>query len=306
MRTVLAAAVTAIALLTGGIAAQSPVFRSYTDSVALDVLVADGNRAVRGLAATDFEILDKGVPQTLRDLTLETAPLDVTLVIDASGSIDAPLLASLVRAVNAVGKHLRPGDRVSVITFNERIREQIHAIDAASLQAISLPPPSGQTSLNDAIAVALTVPATADRRQMAIVFTDGFDTMSFLGDEAVLDVARRSRTALFVVAVGARNSLPTAFFERLAEATGGLVQIAPFVKAYTMEIDRSGRQTLRQKSEDILESRFTRALQDFRTSYVLRYTPEGVARSGWHDVHVRVTKGNGKYVVRARRGYWGS
>jgi hypothetical protein len=54
---------------------------------------------------------------------------------------------------------------------------------------------------------------------------------------------------------------------------------------------------------DDLSDAFLRAIDQFRTSYVLRYTPAGVPRAGWHDVTVTVP--SGKYTVRARRGYSG-
>jgi hypothetical protein len=40
------------------------------------------------------------------------------------------------------------------------------------------------------------------------------------------------------------------------------------------------------------------------TSYTVRYILEGVPLKGWHDLAVKVTK-PGKYVVRARKGYFG-
>jgi hypothetical protein len=46
---------------------------------------------------------------------------------------------------------------------------------------------------------------------------------------------------------------------------------------------------------------FKQAVSDFRTSYVLRYLPTGVAGEGWHELTVRVKKGT--YDVRARKGY---
>jgi hypothetical protein len=46
-------------------------------------------------------------------------------------------------------------------------------------------------------------------------------------------------------------------------------------------------------------------LSEFAESYVLRYTPRGVERSGWHDLGVTVTKPRGnKLTVNARRGYF--
>ena len=52
---------------------------------------------------------------------------------------------------------------------------------------------------------------------------------------------------------------------------------------------------------DNLTSTFRRVLEQFRTSYVLYFTPRGVERVGSHALEVRV-KG-AKVEVRARSGY---
>jgi hypothetical protein len=49
---------------------------------------------------------------------------------------------------------------------------------------------------------------------------------------------------------------------------------------------------------------FDRVFEDFRTSYVLRYTPAGVTPRGWHELEVKTIR-PGKLAVRARRGYFG-
>ena len=50
---------------------------------------------------------------------------------------------------------------------------------------------------------------------------------------------------------------------------------------------------------------FQAILDDFRTSYVLRYTPRGGTPKGWHELTVKVTR-RGSYTIRARKGYEGS
>jgi tetratricopeptide (TPR) repeat protein len=45
-----------------------------------------------------------------------------------------------------------------------------------------------------------------------------------------------------------------------------------------------------------------RVFNQFRQGYVLRYTPQGVTREGWHDIAVSVPAHPG-YAVQARRGY---
>jgi len=55
------------------------------------------------------------------------------------------------------------------------------------------------------------------------------------------------------------------------------------------------------KAGENLTSKFRRMVQDFRSSYVLFFTPRGVERAGPHTLEVRVKRPG--VEVRARRGY---
>jgi hypothetical protein len=48
---------------------------------------------------------------------------------------------------------------------------------------------------------------------------------------------------------------------------------------------------------------FLAALEEFRHRYLVSYTPQGVAKGGWHKVEVRVKRRGA--TVRARPGYLG-
>jgi hypothetical protein len=48
---------------------------------------------------------------------------------------------------------------------------------------------------------------------------------------------------------------------------------------------------------------FRTIFSDFRQSYVLRYSPEGVPARGWHPIVVRVPAA-GNATIRARQGYY--
>ena len=52
---------------------------------------------------------------------------------------------------------------------------------------------------------------------------------------------------------------------------------------------------------DRLREAFSRVVNEFRSRYLLTYTPEGVDAGGWHELDVRV-RGRGRRV-QARRGY---
>jgi hypothetical protein len=53
-----------------------------------------------------------------------------------------------------------------------------------------------------------------------------------------------------------------------------------------------------------LGSTFRKILDDFRSSYVLFYSPKGVERTGFHTITVNVSRPAGA-IVTARRGYFG-
>jgi hypothetical protein len=263
--------------------AQVGVFRASIEAVVVDVAVHDGTTPVSGLTAADFELLDSGVPQAIVDITHEALPIDATLVIDLSQSVRASSLQALANAVAQIRASLRSSDGSTVIAFDERIREPVPGSSTSNWG----PRHMGLTSLWDAIAMALPALPQSGRRSMLIVFSDGYDTSSFLAPSTVLEMARRASAAVFTVALRpasteASNEQDDEFFTELADLTGG--------------------RFTRVTSETDVERAFLDALEQFRASYVLRYMPKGVSARGWHGITVKVTR-PGRYTVRARRGY---
>ena len=57
---------------------------------------------------------------------------------------------------------------------------------------------------------------------------------------------------------------------------------------------------MRQRSDRLRET-FVRIVTEFRSRYLLTYTPQGVDAGGWHPIEVRLKSKKGK--VTARRGY---
>jgi VWFA-related protein len=281
---------------------QTPIYRSGVSAVTIDVAVTEGKRVVADLTRDDFELLDNGVPQKILDVSRDTLPLEVSLAMDTSESVFGSLQESLVRAANRVREKLRADDRAELLTFNHRVIERVPLSPAKAIRKIALAAPSGTTSLLDAITVALIAPVDDGRRRMAILFTDGMDTASFLDNDTVLDVAKRSKTALFMVAAGRPSALPVTLFNAVADATGGTVQIVPRLPFVIVQHGNSAP-LFRNSNDDPIEGPFLQALDDFRTRYVLRYMPEGAGGAGWHAVKVRVTKTGKKYDIRSRAGY---
>lgn len=268
------------------------VFRAGTDAVRVDVSVRDGSRPVSNLSAEDFEVLDNGVAQRVSAVTYGRLPIDVTVVLDVSQSVDLITLPALQRATVQLMRDLERDDRLKLVGFNTRVTRSVDfTTNAADVErAVGAAVASGGSSIRDAAAVALVSAADPDRRQLVVLFTDGADSSSTTSEDRLIEVARRTNASLTVVVPDrltrfGRTPGVTRYLEyldRLTAETGGAVLVAS-----------------RNSTPP-----FGRALEEFRSSYVLYFTPTGVARDGFHSLDVRVRRG-GNLTVRARRGYFG-
>ena len=145
---------------------QAP-FRAVAHSVAVDVSVLNGQRAIPGLTAADFEVRENGVRQRLADVRPNTLPIDVRLLFDTSGSITAEELERYRRAMARVAEALRPEDRVEILTFSGRISEVV-PLQHPPIRIITQRQDRDGTSFFDAVSLAMvtrpSVPASSMMR----------------------------------------------------------------------------------------------------------------------------------------------
>jgi len=268
-------------VLTSVLAFQT--FSSRTLGVRVDVLVMDGGKPVAGLTAPDFELRDNAVLQRVDVIDAVDVPINVVLALDTSASIRGRRLTDLIAAGDAILDGLKPVDRAAVVTFNHAVTPalQLSAELGEVRAAFRRIDPGGRTSVMDGVYVALT--STIDRagRFLVVVCTDGSDTMSWLTPSEVLEASKRANAVVYAVTAGGRRG--TESLKDLADATGG--------------------QMLQVKGSGDLQSAFQRILTEFRTRYVLAYSPEGVSPGGFHRLDIKVPRR--RAIVKARAGYIG-
>jgi hypothetical protein len=293
-----AIAAAALAALVAAPAAESQsTFRSGTTVVSVNVSVKAGNVPVAGLSASDFTLKDNGILQTIDAVAVEAVPIDVTLVLDTSGSA-ARAIRRLLADVQTMAGRLRESDRFKLLTIDSYVHQLLPMAPAARQVWPSRMPFNGASAVHDALVAGLLTPVDVDRRHLIVALTDCIDTTSTLDADAVRRVAGRSDAVLHLVAVSGApapqpippNWLPRrdVEFDTLQEAarrTGGEFHDGRVLGANTV-------------------AAFDRVFEDFRSSYVLRYTPARVNARGWHELDVKTTR-PGKVTVRARRGYFG-
>jgi hypothetical protein len=66
-------------------------------------------------------------------------------------------------------------------------------------------------------------------------------------------------------------------------------------------VEVTGGRVLAARDPDDLRDAFTSIVQEFRSRYVLTYTPKNVETTGWHPIEVKLKQRKG--TTKARRGY---
>jgi len=277
--------------------AQQATFKSGVDFVTVDVSARDGSKVAAGLTAADFVVLDNGVKQDIADVTYGKLPIDITVALDVSYSVTGPQLSRLRTAIGQLMHDLGKDDRLRLMLFNERVRRVVDfTTDVKAVEdAIGRAQAGGATAVFDTLSTAIVSAEHPDRRQLIVLFTDGADSMSFTDPRVLIDVARHANVTVSAVlpniapAPTIRINLPPTtaehikVYRQLAAETGGV--IVPIAVR-----------------TDVSET-FAKALDEFRSSYVLHFSPKGPAAAGFHELAVTVP-GQPKLTIRARKGYY--
>jgi Ca-activated chloride channel family protein len=262
--------------------AQNRTFSVSSEEVRVDVLVTDNGKPISDLQTSDFEVFDNGVRQEIEYAKLQQrTPINAILVFDMSRSVVGELLLHLKDAARGLLSDFTGEDQAALITFN-------HAVVLGSPltrdfsrinTSLDRTKPSGNSSLIDAGYAGLILAESGSELPFIIIFSDGFDTSSWLTGKAVLETAKRNDSVVY--AISTHSQPAESFLNDLTELTGGTL----------FEVESSGD----------LASVFQGTLKEFRNRYLLAYTPRGVPEKGWHKLEVRVTHPSA--AVRTRPGY---
>lgn len=308
---------TIVAASVAGLFAQER-FQSGVEVVTVPVAVTNSNRPVPGLTAADFVLTDNGVRQTIEAVSVESLPIDVTLLLDASSSVRGDMLTRLKAAVTSTAELLAPSDRLRLISVQHLVHQVLPWQPGGRAPDLSTLTAAGSTSLYDGLAAAMMRRSPTDRRQLIVAYTDAFDTSSIVSPSTVTTIAGSTDAVVHAVVVIddlaslRSNRVPTPGVTSLggrASVAAGLSsadeqQLPPARTMHDTVTGPTGGRVFPVDPKDPIGRAFADAIRDFRTSYVLRYTPQGVAPGGWHALGVSIPR-SGNYDVRARKGYGG-
>ena len=292
--------VLAVVVLAGAIAAaQGQRIRSGVELVSLNVTVTDGaGKYITDLTEAEFEVYEDGAKQKLTFFSRTQQPISLALLLDTSASMDERMGIAQEAAIG-FARQLHKDDQAEVIDFDSQVRIlQAFTNDAATLEkAIRQTTPNGSTSLYNAIYISLkelkkvrASSASDIRRQAIVLLSDGDDTSSLIEFEEVLDLAKRSETAIYAIGlrqgeVGRREFKEAEFvLKQLATETGG--------RAYFVTDARE------------LPKIYQTIWDELSSQYSLAYSSGNPKRDGaWRRVQIRLTRPSAS--ARTKQGYYG-
>ena len=280
--------------------AQGATFRSGVDLVALNVTVTDAsNHYLTDLGADDFLLFENGVKQEIGYFSRTSLSLSVSLLLDSSASMDDKMRTTQ-EAASAFVRSLRPQDQAQVIDFDSRVN--VLAPFTSSKpdleKAIASTVAGGSTSLYTAIYIALRELKKTEargleelRRRAVIVLSDGEDTSSLVAYDEVLELAKRSETAVY--AIGIRSKDPTGSGKGYGQADFALRQLTT----------QTGGRVFFPSSVDELRSIYALISQELSSQYLVGYTSTNQKRDGtWRRISVRTSRPGA--TARTRMGYY--
>jgi len=291
---------------------EGDVIRVDSQLVTLNISVIDRstNRGLIGLGQSDFKLFEDGEEQRIVQFESSSAPFDLVLLIDLSGStreVVKLIRAAAIRFVEAA----RPADRIGVITFagepkvvsqltadRELLRQRIETVDTAR----------GDTKLYDATNFAMEEmlkESKKSRRCAIVLMSDGLDgTIPGVSGQ---QGSRRSYPetlrniqefdgVLYTLwlnteyeAMSPLDTQPEAFdaghdrMKEMADAGGGVFY----------EVERLTD----------LAGAYEQVVADLGTMYSLAYRPSNSTRDGkWRAIRIGVSRNNA--VPRGKRGYY--
>ena len=254
-------------------------------------------RAVTGLTAKDFTVTEGGVERAVREVRPTTAPFNLVLLLDVSGSVEERI-DFIRKAALAFLNTAGPQDRISIVSFRDDVQlvsdfttdrrllqERVKEIDAG-----------GATALYDALAYTLveTLRPLRGARTAIVVLSDGDDNRSFVPFNNVLEATVESGALIYPLYIPS-GLIPAS---GATDATATADPVRTRFLTLTSRADAEGRKLAEVSGGvyypitrlDELQRAYDDVAAQLRTSYTISYTSAAASPAAQQRVRVRVNR----------------
>lgn len=259
-------------------------------------------RAIAGLRAADFTVIENGQQRRVTDVEPTNAPFNLVLLLDVSGSVEERMDFIRKAARNFLNT-ASPQDRIAIISFRDDIQIISDFTTDRSLLSRSLDQidAGGATALYDSLAYVLTntLKPLRGERTAIVILSDGDDNRSFVPFPALLEATIESGALIYPLYVPSglipSSSVPT--------PTATLDPLRTRYLTLTTRADEEGRKLAEISGGvyypitriDELQRAYDDVVAQLRTSYTITYASNS---SGGTERRVRVRANRDGAAVR--------
>jgi VWFA-related protein len=158
------------------------------------------NRAIGDLSKNDFEVSEAGQTREVLSVEPTTAPFNLVLLLDVSGSVDN-YVDYLRKAARNFVNTVNPNDKIAIIIFSEDIKvlSKFTTNKTRLSQSLDTFDAGGGTAFYDSLAYTLaeTLRPLKGERTAIVVLSDGDDNRSFLPFDALLGSIQESGALIY-------------------------------------------------------------------------------------------------------------
>ncbi len=274
---------------------QPPDLKTNVDLVLVPVTVLDdADKAVTGLRAQDFTVLDNKAPQTIRYFASQDTPISLTVILDASASMLKKEQQALTAAMQLF-QQANPEDEFRLMTFGDvpgGASLMAGPVDDVQTELTAIRP-HGFTALWDTLYLGIADLNHAEYERKAIVLiTDGGDNHSRHSQSEIKSVLKEAGVQVY--ALGMFDANPRLHEEKLG----------PLLLDEVVSVTGGRLFSIYDPPE--LAHAVVQISLELRNQYVIGYYPAKGKRDGkWRNLKVRVVSPIARLRVYAKKGYYG-
>jgi len=294
------------------------IIRVTSNLVVVPVSVTDAaGQPVLRLQASDFRLEEDNRPQRIAQLgDAEQVPLEIAILLDVSGSVNARFSFEKEAAVRFLKQTLKPADHASIFAIDAQPRlEQTRAsFEIAAAKLLSIQPARSSTAFYDTVVDAaqyLAKTAPQGARRVIVVISDGEDTNS----EKIKAAREEATTPAQVRTVQAHQRMEV---QRELQRTDAIFySLNPSGQSLRLNVistraqegmqqfaTATGGAAFAPERETDLDVIFRQIANELRSQYLLQYYSQNASpNSTFLSIKVRVPART-DLRIRARQGYY--
>jgi VWFA-related protein len=297
-------------------APKEDTVRIETRLVNLNVKAMDrAGQPITNLKLEDFGVYEDGVKQDVTHFKPVTAPVNVVMLLDLSGSTQRKRKAMKAAAMRFVDA-MPAGDKIAMVGFTRRYKVLTDFTDdKAQLKSVleKINGLDGGTAFYDSMWKALDqLDQLSEARKAIVVLTDGEDEALVSNRETMhtydvlLDRASEEDVTIYPIYFSPSQNHYDKLGVLFGGGNGGFLgesKSKTARKQLEQLADQTGGELFSAQREEDLESAYSRVASELHTLYSLAYSPDKLKHDGqFRRVSVKLIRDGA--VAKTRKGYY--